>query len=370
MSGNNHDGTTVADGDGGASEAPFQVVSSGSKRGGSGGHKKRGFAAPTPGGGAGGRTGVAAKINNQAQPKQIARIRNSLSVSDMSTSAGGAGHPSGGGGGGGTASSSPGTTGLGGASNYSPDSMSPRSASGGSTSYLSSSKWGGGSGAGHHSSPPTSGRLGRRADFSSLQASIDPYRYNIYHVKLEEELQSGDDYKDTLFQILRTRSINTLSCLICAKRLLVYDRYPLIDGCVFITPVRHQQDDRSIPFNSHTNNNNNSAKHQFVSCVCVKCLQGASVLCICCHCGGEWVGVAFQVGTIYPFDIFAANICCSERSKCSNCEKQLLSSSRPLPQRYAEFSQSFTCPSCQKQDSHFVKPMHKLFKIQNTNTNY
>ena len=58
---------TDPDGDGGSSE-PFQIVSSGGKRGGSG-HKKRGGVGLQHGGNmsAGGRSGVAAKINHNNQ---------------------------------------------------------------------------------------------------------------------------------------------------------------------------------------------------------------------------------------------------------------------------------------------------------------
>ena len=58
---------TDPDGDGGSSE-PFQIVSSGGKRGGSG-HKKRGGVGLQHGGNmsAGGRSGVAAKISHNNQ---------------------------------------------------------------------------------------------------------------------------------------------------------------------------------------------------------------------------------------------------------------------------------------------------------------
>ena len=127
----------------------------------------------------------------------------------MSTAAGSVPSNSpGGGGGGNTASSSPGSSAIH-PSGYSPDSMSPRSASGGQYFSGGSSKWGGVGGA-NHSSPPTSGRLGRRTEFSSLQTTMDPYRYNIFHVKVEEDLPS-DEFKDALFQTLRSRSLNTVS---------------------------------------------------------------------------------------------------------------------------------------------------------------
>lgn len=55
---------------------------------------------------------------------------------------------------------------------------------------------------------------------------------------------------------------------------------------------------------------------QFLSVVCMACLEGATGRAIRCRfCNQQWDGTSLVLGTMYSYDIFAAMPCCTERIK-------------------------------------------------------
>ncbi|CAK9294548.1 unnamed protein product [Gordionus sp. m RMFG-2023] len=78
---------------------------------------------------------------------------------------------------------------------------------------------------------------------------------NSFHVKMEDEGPHGND--ETRYSILsRLSALNRtqLSCVICACNMTVYDRYPLIDGVLFLSPVNHYFDPSlTTPINNKNN---------------------------------------------------------------------------------------------------------------------
>lgn len=57
---------------------------------------------------------------------------------------------------------------------------------------------------------------------------------------------------------------------------------------------------------------------QFLSVVCMGCLEGAPRRVIRCRfCNQQWDGTSLVLGTMYSYDIFAAMPCCTERIKVS-----------------------------------------------------
>lgn len=55
---------------------------------------------------------------------------------------------------------------------------------------------------------------------------------------------------------------------------------------------------------------------QFLTVVCMACLEGASGRAIRCRfCNQQWDGTSLVLGTMYSYDIFAAMPCCTERIK-------------------------------------------------------
>lgn len=55
---------------------------------------------------------------------------------------------------------------------------------------------------------------------------------------------------------------------------------------------------------------------QFLTAVCMACLEGAGGRAIRCRfCTQQWDGSSLVLGTMYSYDIFAAMPCCTERIK-------------------------------------------------------
>ena len=52
---------------------------------------------------------------------------------------------------------------------------------------------------------------------------------------------------------------------------------------------------------------------QYLSAVCMSCLEGWSVNLYCRCCKTKWDGSSLVLGTCYSYDIFAATPCCRER---------------------------------------------------------
>lgn len=73
----------------------------------------------------------------------------------------------------------------------------------------------------------------RRQDFSSFN-TLPPNKINSYHIKIEDEGNQGND--EIRCFILSTLSANKtvgISCILRFNQMIIFDRYPLIDGTFF-----------------------------------------------------------------------------------------------------------------------------------------
>ncbi|KAF7414067.1 hypothetical protein HZH68_002556 [Vespula germanica] len=133
-------------------------------------------------------------------------------------------------------------------------------------------------------------------------------------LQMEDEGNHGND--DTRCFILSTLAAlqwSRVSCVLCRAAMLVFDRYPLVDGTFFLSPRQHSPACAEVKVEGRT---------QFLSAVCMSCLEGsgnAPVRCRCCT--QPWDGSSLVLGTMYSYDIFAAMPCCTERLKEAKCNK-------------------------------------------------
>ena len=136
----------------------------------------------------------------------------------------------------------------------------------------------------------------------------------------------------------------------------IYDRFPLVDGTLFISPYCYDKQ-RSIPVNV-------SEKNQFIYGVCLKCLnseKGHEIKCKHCYqlwTGGDWV----QIGTLYKYDIFAAFPCCKFRLSCKKCGTAVVNQFSTVMQFFSKYSEPIECPNCFDVDYHCIKPMDSFCK--------
>lgn len=193
------------------------------------------------------------------------------------------------------------------------------------------------------------GIFSRRLDFSTFNM-LPKTRLNSYQIKMEDEGNHGND-ETRLFILssLAQHQKSRVSCILCDEPMLVFDRYPLVDGTFFLSPKQHAKGCIEVKYDG---------RNQFLTAVCMSCLEGVSpdrVVC-CRFCTEKWDGSSLVIGTMYAYDIFAAMPCCTERLKCNNCFKLFL---HPLQRlnNFSDYSHINTCIHCNTQDTHFVKPL-------------
>lgn len=196
------------------------------------------------------------------------------------------------------------------------------------------------------------GLFARRLDFSSFNA-LPRNKINSYHIKMEDDgLHGNDDTRCFILSTLAGQRSSRTACVLCHQALLVFDRYPLLDGTFFLTPIQHAKS--AIPVRVE-------GRQQYLAAVCMGCLEGWSVNLRCAFCNARWDGSALILGTMYSFDIFAAMPCCESRLKCSKCEAIVI----PPDQRlsfFSDYSRTHACPSCGHVDHHFVKPLSSFVR--------
>ncbi|XP_069961686.1 headcase protein isoform X1 [Bactrocera oleae] len=201
------------------------------------------------------------------------------------------------------------------------------------------------------------GIFSRRLDFSSFNL-LPKTRLNSYQVKIEDEGNHGND-ETRLFILssLAQSQMSRVACILCEEPMLVFDRYPLVDGSFFLSPKQHSNGCIEVKY---------EGRPLFLTCVCMACLDGTSTNRVinCRFCGEIWDGSNLVLGTMYSYDIFAAMPCCAERLKCNNCFKLLLHPQQRL-NFYSDYSHCVTCPYCATQDTHFVKPLSFCYTKSN-----
>ncbi|XP_071044395.1 headcase protein [Parasteatoda tepidariorum] len=195
----------------------------------------------------------------------------------------------------------------------------------------------------------------RRLDYSSFN-TLPPNKINSYHIKIEDEGNQGND--EIRCFILSTLSANKksgINCIFCYNHMLIFDRYPLIDGTFFISP--RQYCNSSIPVKV-------DCQLQYLNAVCMGCLEGWNSVLICKYCQNRWDGRDLILGTMYSYDVIAAIPCCQERLRCNNCQRIIMLPDRRL-QFFSDYSRSIPCSNCSAVDFHFIKPLASYNLVKN-----
>jgi hypothetical protein len=184
---------------------------------------------------------------------------------------------------------------------------------------------------------------------------------NPYHIKTEDDGPHGnDETRCFLLTNLSTQKVTSVSCVICQSVLYIYDKYPLIDGTFFLSPLRYNSDLQVI------------FEHRLVylNAVCMRCMDGSHVSVRCRACNAVWLGTTLVIGTMYSYDIFAASPCCPARLQCKQCRETVVDSSTisqvPPLKYFSEYSHRVKCTHCGVEDYHFVKSLDEIFHIQKT----
>ncbi|GAB6032543.1 hypothetical protein CHUAL_011436 [Chamberlinius hualienensis] len=196
------------------------------------------------------------------------------------------------------------------------------------------------------------GIFSRRVDYSSFNM-LPRHKINSYHIKMEDEGNCGnDETRCFVLSNLAAARLSRVTCVLCKNSMLIFDQYPLIDGTFFLSPRQHSSCCLPVKVDG---------KNDFLSAVCMGCLEGWNCVLRCQFCLKKWNGTSLIMGTMYSYDIFAANPCCMDRLRCNNCHKLVV-----LPEQrcnyFSDYSNSLPCPHCDHVDFHFVKSLSTYLK--------
>ncbi|XP_078492568.1 headcase protein homolog [Ciona intestinalis] len=189
----------------------------------------------------------------------------------------------------------------------------------------------------------------KRFDFSAFQSVLPRQHVNPYHIKMEGEGYGSDDLRNFILSSLSVAKCSQMNCVLCGVDLPLYDHFPLLDGTMFLSPLKNETSTRNC-FKIKM-----EGKYEFVHAACIRCLEGLHNI-VCRYCDTRWEGSHHQLGTLYMYDIFAANPCCQKRLSCKKCGNTVIDIRMGL-KNFSDYSAQTTCPCCRATDHHFVKPV-------------
>lgn len=201
-----------------------------------------------------------------------------------------------------------------------------------------------------HSNEPV---FKKRKDLRTLQNNLSKERYREVVMKFGDGGEDGG--KEILASVHTTMKKNKLlhmSCLFCEGQSQVYENFPVVDGTLFVSPLRLSRDCAVFYENNAANES-----PRYMSYICVKCQEGQSKTLKCADCAKPWNGSFFQVGTLYSYNILSAIPCCQTQFSCKKCHKETLSANDTSSLFFSHFSKKTMCPHCNTEDFHFVKPL-------------
>jgi hypothetical protein len=204
----------------------------------------------------------------------------------------------------------------------------------------------------------------KRNDWSII-TKLPVNKQNPINIRLEDDGPYGnDEIRCFVLSHFSSLFIREIGCIICGDELRIYDRFPLIDGTLFITPVQYALNNKSTaPVQQISARISN--KDQFIYGVCLCCMNAAtnSMRIKCRACNQPWKSSTLQIGTLYKYDIFAAFPCCPMRLACNKCTRPIVSYAwdQPCLPYFSSYSEKIECPHCKTKDYHFIKPFENLF---------
>ncbi|GFS11842.1 headcase protein-like [Elysia marginata] len=198
----------------------------------------------------------------------------------------------------------------------------------------------------------------RRQDLSAFSA-LPRCKQNPYNIHMEETgLDEDEDTRNFVLNSLSTKRMTGLRCVLCKLQLPVFDRFPLLDGTLFLSPQAYDPTVVQVIW---------EGRIQFLNAVCLGCLQGdGGCQARCSSCHSAWDGRSLVVGTMYTYDVFAATPCCQKRLTCKHCRRAVVDVTRGLPY-YSQYSRMILCPFCKANDYHFIRPLPETFTLLDVN---
>ena len=194
-----------------------------------------------------------------------------------------------------------------------------------------------------------------RTDYSVFDRFLPRHLINGYHIKMEDDgYAAGDETRSFVLSSLAFHRTNTVSCVLCDELLNVYDRYPLLNGTFFLSPIQLHKSSLEVE--------GKGDDPVYMSAVCLACMVGLNSI-KCLACGKQWNGICHQVGTLYTYDLFSATPCCPASVQCNKCCKPMLEVGK-ISLSFTSLSSIYECPFCSHRAYHFLKTIEARFRVE------
>jgi len=196
----------------------------------------------------------------------------------------------------------------------------------------------------------------KRKDLRVLKSVLSNERFRQVVMKFGDGDEGGKEIIESVHKAMKTSKLSSVSCLFCSSETQVYDNFPIVDGTLFLSPVRLSHS--CINFSETTS----EKSEQYMAYICVKCMEGKPSILRCSSCAVPWNGSFFQIGTLYSYNILSSTPCCQQRVSCNKCHESIINLSNGDASKlfFSYFSKKATCPHCHTDDFHFVKPLSTI----------
>jgi len=197
----------------------------------------------------------------------------------------------------------------------------------------------------------------KRKDLRVLKSVLSSERFKKVTMMFGDGDEAGREIVESVHKAMRNSCRSTISCLFCRTESQVYENFPIVDGTLFLSPIRLSKE--CIRFDSDLND---AVNERHMCFICVGCLEGKPNKLECSSCLSAWNGSFFQVGTLYSYNILSAIPCCDMRVECKNCSQLMvnLKNGEAATLYFSHFSSKTRCPSCHVEDFHYIKSLQTL----------
>lgn len=205
----------------------------------------------------------------------------------------------------------------------------------------------------------------KRKDLRVLKAVLSTERFRKVTMMFGDGDEGGREIVESVHKAMRNSNTGAVSCLFCNNESQVYENFPIVDGTLFLSPVKLSK--TCIRFDDQQQNSLNgleSSTTRHMCFICVSCLEGKPKKLECSSCLAPWNGSFFQVGTLYSYNILSAIPCCEWKVSCKNCTKPIVDwkNGDASTLFFSHFSSKAKCPHCNVEDYHYIKSLDTLRK--------
>jgi len=199
----------------------------------------------------------------------------------------------------------------------------------------------------------------KRKDLRVLKSVLSNERFKKVTMMFGDGDEGGKEIVESVHKAMRNSNVSAVSCLFCESESQVYENFPIVDGTLFLSPLKLSK--QCVRFEDQLNG---VAAERQMCFICVGCLEGKPNRLQCSGCQSPWNGSFFQVGTLYSYNILSAIPCCQMRVECKNCSKAIINLQRgdATTLFFSHFSSRTACPHCSVVDYHYIKSLETLRK--------